>query len=243
MFMAACVMVSGMSTFATEATQNTQTTKSEAEQTVIAKNVTEVYYSLEQDVYLPENMTQGKKYPVVFFAHNGFADKLAWGDFPEQVSKAGFIAVNITWKDWDTSNIERAIAHTLEKYSDKIDTKKVSFVGGCHGAKDFLQIMSKDDLTYTITTAVLLAPSEDDQAIIDTQKVAHPPILEYYSKNDELGAEYQKVINRVANEIITQPKTVIALDETAHGNDIVTKAAKKDEVRANIIEWLKKYNK
>lgn len=67
-------------------------------------------------------------------------------------------------------------------------------------------------------------------------------IKEYYSKNDELGPEYQKVIKRVANEIITEPKTVIELNETAHANDLVTKATQKDKVRANIIKWLKKYN-
>ena len=87
-----------------------------------------------------------------------------------------------------------------------------------------------------------IAPSEDDQTVIDTQKTAHPPILEYYSKNDELGPEYQKVIKKVANEIITEPKTVIELNETAHANDLVTKATQKDKVRANIIKWLKKYN-
>ena len=204
---------------------------------------TEVYFSLEQDVFLPKDMNKDKKYPVVFFAHNGGVDKSAWGDFPEQVSKEGFLAVNITWKNWDTSNVEAAIDYTLKKYVANIDTSNVVFIGGCHGAKDLLQIMSKEKLGYTVKTAVFLSLAEDDQPVIDTQKLNHSPILVYYSKNDVLGKYYQDVTKKIAQQVITTPKKVIELNESAHGNDVLTQAACKDEVRTNIIKWIKEYTK
>ena len=47
----------------------------------------------------------------------------------------------------------------------------------------------------------------------------------------------------MAEEVITEPKKVIALDEKAHGDNIVTKALCKEKVRTDIIDWVKNYNK
>ncbi len=237
-FMVTCMTVMSSLVYASTDVEKKPTPTAPAEVTN-----TEVYFSLEQDVFLPKDMKKDKKYPVVFFAHNGGTDKSGWGDFPEQVSKEGFLAVNITWKDWDTCNVEAAIGYTLQKYAANIDTNNVVFIGGCHGSKDLLQIMSKEKLGYTVKTAVILSLSEDDQPVIDTQKLKHSPILVYYSKNDVLGEYYQDVTKKIAQQIITTPKKVIELNESAHGNDILTQATCKDEVRANIIKWIKEYTK
>jgi len=203
----------------------------------------EVYLQLKQSVYYPENIDKETKLPVAFFAHNGEEDKSAWGDFPKQMANAGFFAVNITWKAWDTTEVEAAIEYNLNKYADVIDTNKVSFIGGCHGGKDLLQIMSHTVLNYKVTSAVVLSVAEPDKSLIDSQKVSHPPILAYYSKLDELGEYYQKASKKVAEEVITAPKKVIELDEKAHGDNIVTKALCKKKVRTDIIDWIKRYNK
>ena len=208
---------------------------------IVSQN--KVYLQLEESVYYPKDRGKNIKLPVVFMVHNGGADKSAWGDFPQQVADAGFLTVNITWKAWDTTEVEAAIQYSLNKYADLIDTNKVSFIGGCHGGKDVLQIISHLGLNYKLTSAVVLSVSEPDQSVIDSEKVSHPPILAYYSKQDELGDYYQKASKQLAEEIITEPKQVIALDEKAHGNDIVTKASNKDVVRKNIIAWIKNHNK
>lgn len=218
-------------------------TKTEAKETVAEVKKTEVYFSCEQDVYFPKDMKKDKKYPVAFFAHNGGADKSGWGDFPEQVANEGFIAINITWKNWDTSNVEAAISYSLDKYAANIDKDKVVFVGGCHGSKDFLQIGSKENLGYTVKAFVSIGLSEKDESVVEAQKVKHAPILVYYSKNDVLGKDYQAVNKEVAEKIITEPKKVVALDESAHGNDVLTQATCKDQVAKDIIAWIKEYTK
>ena len=213
------------------------------------------YLTLEQDVYYPrpkscrgdklhfiDERNKSPKYPVVFMIHNGLADKSAWGDYPEEIADAGFFTVNITWQSWDTSQVEKAIDYTLTKYADKIDTSRISFVGGCHGGKDALEIMNKVNDKYNVKTAVLLSVSEIDQAVLDSQKEGHVPMLAYYSLKDELGEYWGDMSKKVAEDTLTQPKKVIALNETAHGNDIVTKASCKGEVRKAIIDWLKEYN-
>lgn len=208
---------------------------------IVSEN--EVYLPLEQSVYCPTNTDKGAKLPVVFLVHNGLEDKNAWGDFPQQIASAGFFTVNITWKAWDTTEVEAAIQYNLIKYANLIDKDKVSFIGGCHGGKDVLQIMSHSGLNYKITSAAVLSVAEPDQSLIDSEKVSHPPILVYYSKQDELGDFYQKASKQAAEEVITQPKQVIALDETAHGDHIITKASNKEKVRNDIIDWIKNHNK
>lgn len=203
----------------------------------------EFYLQLDQSVFYPVNRNKDNKLPVVFMVHNGLEDKSVWGDFPKQIANAGFFTVNITWRAWDTTEVEAAIQYNLTKYADIIDTNKISFIGGCHGGKDVLQIMSHSGLNYKVTSAVVLSVAEPDQSVIDSEKVSHPPILAYYSKQDELGEYYQKASKQVAEDIITEPKKVIALDETAHGDNIVTKASNKEKVRNEIIAWIKSYNK
>ncbi|MDP4089777.1 MAG: hypothetical protein Q8930_10975 [Bacillota bacterium] len=207
------------------------------------RSSTDVYLALKEDVFYPKNVEKDCKLPVVFLSHNGGQDKAAWGDFPQQIADAGFFTVNISWQAWDTSQVEAAINYTLEKYKDKIDTNRVAFVGGCHGGKDLLQIMGRQDLTYKVKTAVVLSVSEDDQPVVDSQKTGHGPILAYYSLHDVLGEYYQQVTKRVAEEIITEPKKAVALDESAHGDDLVTQASCKVELRRDIINWLKLYDK
>ncbi len=200
----------------------------------------EPYLTLEQDVLLPPDMVKGQKYPVVFMAHNGYADKSAWGDFPEDIAEAGFITVNITWNAWDTSNVESAINYTLNKYADIIDTNKVVFLGGCHGGKDLLEILGKEDKPYTVQTAVLLSVSEIDDAVKkNSQKKGHVPMLVYYSKNDQYGLT--DISKQFAEEIVTKPCKIKPQEDPAHGNEMVTISNNKDVVRTEIIGWIKVY--
>lgn len=203
---------------------------------------TESYYTLEQDVYQPTNMAKDQKYPVVFMAHNGGADKTAWGDFPQVLADEGFFTVNITWKDWDASNVEKAISYTLEKYADVIDKDKVVFIGACHGAKDFLDILNKGSEDYTVKTAVLLSLSEIDDAVKESQKEGHVPMLVYYSLNDEIGDPWGAISAEFATEVVTKPCKVVAEEDPAHGNNMLT-SANKEEVSDGIVKWVKKYTK
>ncbi len=202
---------------------------------------TEPYLTLEQDVLYPANMVEGQKYPVVFMAHNGYADKSAWGDFPEDIADAGFFTVNITWNAWDASNVESAINYTLEKYADVIDKDRVVFLGGCHGGKDFLDILVKENKPYTVKTAVLLSVSEIDDAVKNSQKEGHVPMLVYYSKNDQYGLT--DISKQFAEEIVTKPCKIKPQEDPAHGNEMVTNSSNKDVVRKGIIGWMKQYTK
>lgn len=206
-------------------------------------STTDVYYSLVQDVYYPQNLAKGQKLPVVFLIHNGLEDKSSWGDFPQELARNGFFTVNISWKNWGPAEPEAAIKYTLEKYADKIDKNRVMFVGGCHGGKDVLQIIARDDLAYNVKTAVVLSVSEDDETVIESQKVEHCPILAFYAIHDEYGEDYQRVSKKVAEEIITAPKKVVAVDESAHGSSMVDRAESKEEIRKQIIDWLKEYSR
>lgn len=204
---------------------------------------TEPYLTLEQDVLYPANMVENKKYPVVFMCHNGYADKSAWGDYPQEIANAGFITVNITWQSWDCSNVESAVNYTLDKYKDIIDTKRVVFIGGCHGGKEIVELMDKENKNYTVKTAVVLSVSEIDDGITAALQKKHVPILAYYSKNDEYGAEIGATSKKFAEEIVTQPCRVKPQEDPAHGNNMVTTSQNKDEVRNGIIGWIKSYTK
>lgn len=204
---------------------------------------TESYYTLEQDVYYPIEMEKGVKYPVVFMAHNGGANKEAWGDFPQAIANEGFFTVNIGWQAWDTSNVESAINYTLEKYADVIDTENVVFVGGCHGGKDFVDILNKENTAYNVKAAVLLSVSEIDDGVLSLQNQSHVPMLVYYSLNDEYGANIEATAKRFATEVMTKPCKVVASKDPAHGNNMVTNSSEKNTIRRDIINWAKKYTK
>ena len=126
--------------------------------------------------------------------HNGGTDKSAWGDFPQVIADEGFLTVNLTWKNWDTCNIESSISYTLEKYADIIDKDKVVFVGGCHGGKEALEVLNKGSEQYKVKTAVLLSVSELDESVEASQKKGHVPMLVYYSLNDAVGEPYGSYI-------------------------------------------------
>ncbi|HEX3030009.1 MAG TPA: hypothetical protein VHT34_12060 [Clostridia bacterium] len=189
--------------------------------------------NLEENIYYPNS--SNSKLPVVFLAHNGGQDGTAWGDFPQQIASAGFFTVNITYSD--SSDVESAIDYTIKKYSNKIDTKNISFVGGCHGAKILVGIFGQGSKKYSVKSFVLLSLSEDDP---ETLGGKHPPALAYYSLNDELGDEYSYMSKDIATNSLSSPKKVISINERYHGDNMIVKASNKEKIRKDIIDWLKK---
>jgi hypothetical protein len=190
---------------------------------------------LKQNVYY-QNVPKAKL-PVVFLAHNGDHDGTAWGDFPQQIANAGFFAVNITYRY--ESDVSSAIEYTLEKYADKIDTENVSFVGGCHGALMLSQVFTEGSSKYTVKNFVMLSLAEMN---LDFLTGKHPPVLAYYSLKDELGEGYASTTKMVAADLLSAPKKVVANTDPAHGDGMVVKAANKDQIRKDIIEWLRSTN-
>lgn len=204
---------------------------------------TKAYVKMEEDVYIPPE--KKGKVPVVFLVHNGMESKENWGDFPQQLAAEGWVVVSFTW-DWagykQMYDINRAVAFTLKQYEAIIDPQKMAFIGGCHGGTKSLCLLGDAKLASYIKTVVTL--SSPDELYPDFEKAlntAHAPILAYYSTKDRLGESYQKASQEYAEVNLTQPKTVVAVETDAHGNELVTDPDTKTKIRQEIIAWLKKY--
>jgi hypothetical protein len=175
----------------------------------------------------------GGKLPVVFFAHNGGAAKEDWGDFPAELAASGFVTVNIGWTNGGIStDIGEAVTRAVDKYADRIDTTRAFFIGGCHGG---IKIMGsvKTKLPVTLRGLAFLSMSERI-AFPET----HVPMLGIYSLRDHLGKNYISIQKAVYEKMMNEPKKVIALDAAPHGNELVTDAATKDQVRGELRSWL-----
>ena len=94
------------------------------------------------------------KVPVIFLAHNGGASKEDWGDFPEELSDRGYAVVNMGWTDFQGgADFRRNIQTVMDKYSRRIDFKRATFIGGCHGCvkmhrKKYTQTLLRNPKSY-----------------------------------------------------------------------------------------------
>jgi dienelactone hydrolase len=195
------------------------------------------YLELKADVYKPSRMSG--KAPTIFLAHNGFGKKEDWGSFPKELADQGYVAVSIGWEDFSTvADIKKAIMLALTKYDSIIDTKKIAFVAGCHGAVKLLTLHDDKVLKSKITvqTAAALSISEEDQNMLAAVRKSSIPLLLVYSKADQYG--YADINNKVA-ESLREPKKIVAMDAKPHGNELVVDAGTKPAVSKEIVEWLK----
>ena len=207
----------------------------------IDKGVESIAYpELNADVFKPADMKG--KLPTVFFAHNGYGKKEDWGNFPKEVAAEGYITVSIGWEDMSAvTDIYKSIDGILKKYESSIDMTRVAFIGGCHGAVKLLTLLDDKDLMAKINvkTAVAISVSEDDPNMIKATKNTDIPILAIYAKRDVYG--YSPINKKFAEELLREPKKVIALDVIPHGNEMLVKDDTKPAVSKEIKEWLKKY--
>jgi len=181
----------------------------------------------------------GGKLPVVVFAHNGGAKKEDWSDYPHELAEEGFFVINIGWTDNNGSDdLASAIDTILKKYPNRADSSRVAFVGGCHGGVKMAPLMNAASAPYQLKAAVFLSVSE----MISLPK-DHVPILGIYSTDDHLGDYYKSFTKKLVEEIIQEPKKVVAFTGTPHGNELVAQPASKDSIRKEITAWLKEYTK
>jgi dienelactone hydrolase len=207
-------------------------------------SVSETYLKFDLDVYKPDGKLS--KFPVIFVAHNGGSTKEQLEDYPKTLSQNGYFVVAFSWDGNRSSyDLEQSIKYVLKKYADNIDTERVALIGGCRGGANAIALLSKQSkLNLKIKTVIVLSVSEKVSDYPELEKGAtdiHPSILAYYSLKDRLGEKYQAISKKFAEEILMQPKTVIALDATPHGHELLTNPETKDQVRKEINEWLKKY--
>lgn len=175
------------------------------------------------------------KLPVVFLAHNGNQTKEDWGDFPEYLASKGYAVMNMGWTNFKGGDDFRKNYDTVtKKYGKVLDFKRVAFVGGCHGGVKMLASMEWK-LPFTPKTLVFLSMSE-----LYAPAAKHAPILGIYTIRDHLGPAYVATQKNLYETVINEPKKIIALDATPHGNELVTDSTTKDQVRAEIIAWLAK---
>jgi len=200
---------------------------------------TRAYLHLEQDVcYLPS--VQGKM-PLVVLAHNGGGSKGGWGDFPQELAGEGFFVLSVNWSLDGPEDLEEAIIATMRKYAGKIDRTRVAFAGGCHGAVKLVKVFARGPSTggikYQVKTIVALSISGKDEELIKAFQAPHPPVLAVYTTRNRYG--YDGINKEVAEEVITEPKRVVALEATPHGQSMVTDGTTRAETREIIITWLK----
>lgn len=175
------------------------------------------------------------KMPVVFLAHNGGQTKEFWGDFPEYLESQGYAVVNMGWTDMRGGmDFKKNIAKVMERYGKVMDFKRVSFVGGCHGAVKLLAAIDAQ-LPIAPYSMVLLSMSEQYGP-----PSKHVPILGVYTLQDHLGPGYVATQKKVYESTVTEPKKVLVLDATPHGDELVTDPSTKDQVRSEIIAWIAK---
>lgn len=176
------------------------------------------------------------KLPVVFMAHNGGATKEDWGDFPEEIASKGYFVVNIGWsKSSGGADIVDSMKKALERYPDSIDPGKAALIGGCHGCIKFLSAMGPS-LPVQVKAIAFLSMSE-----LYSAPAQHAPILGIYATSDRLGGNYVNTQVKVYESMLTDPKTVVALDATPHGNELATDASTRVGVRTRIETFLGQY--
>jgi dienelactone hydrolase len=201
---------------------------------------TRAYLHLEQDVYYLPSQT---KMPLVVLSHNGASSKDGWGDFPQELARAGFFVINVNWSLDGPDDLAQAITSALNKYAGKIDRTRVAFVGGCHGATKLVKLFARGTfhggVIYQVKTIVALSISEKDEEMVKAFQKPHPPVLAIYTTRDRYG--YTRINREVAEEIITEPKKVVAFEATPHGHSIVVDEATKAEARGIVITWLKEH--
>ncbi len=194
------------------------------------------------DVFRPA-VSKGKL-PAVFLAHNGYAKKEDWGSFPEELADEGYLVASIGWVDMaGTADVEKAVRLVLEKYGASVDLNRVAFIGGCHGAVKLLTLTAGKLLppTLTVKAAVALSVSEEDAAMLAALGKNKIPVLAVYSRKDRYG--YTAINEKFAEDLLREPKKVLAFDAPPHGNEMLTDAATKAAVAKEIVDWLKKYVK
>lgn len=182
------------------------------------------------DVYVPEGATG--KLPLVFLAHNGGAKKEDWQDYASALSQEGYIVASIGWTDFSNNkDLKDAIGKVLTDYADQADVNRVAFIGGCHGAVKFTQILSKEPYSQ-FKALVFLSISED----VSIPK-KHAPILAGYSTKDHLGDYYIAKTKEIATRF-SKPSKVIVVQGKPHGHEFVTDAESGPSIRAEIKTWL-----
>ncbi len=184
------------------------------------------------DVFVPAG--KGKMH-VVFLAHNGGQTKEFWGDFPEYLESQGYAVVNMGWTDMRGGmDFKKNIAKVMERYGKVMDFKRVSFVGGCHGA---VKLLAASDAQLPIAPASLVLLSMSEQYSPPSK---HVPILGVRTLRDNLGPGYVAIQQKVYESTVTEPKKVLVLDATPHGDELVTDPSTKDQVRSEILSWIAK---
>lgn len=176
------------------------------------------------------------RFPVVFLAHNGGSKMEDWGDFPEELSQKGYAVVNMGWTEFKgADDFKKNYATVAERWGKRVNLKRVAFVGGCHGGIKMLASL-ETKVPFQTKALVFLGMSE-----LYSAPSGHAPILGIYSLKDHLGEGYVATQKKVYGTVLSKPITVIALDSTPHGNELVTGATTRDRVRSEIFTWLKKY--
>jgi hypothetical protein len=174
--------------------------------------------------------------PVVFLAHNGGATKEDWGDFPDELSKKGYAVVNMGWTEFKgADDFKKNYATVTECWGKRLNLKRVAFVGGCHGGIKMLASL-ETKVPFKTKALVFLSMSE-----LYSPPAHHAPILGIYCLKDHLGDGYVATQKKVYESVLSEPKTVISLDATPHGNELVTDASTRDHVRSEVAAWLKTY--
>lgn len=182
------------------------------------------------DVYIPEGATG--KLPVVFLAHNGGAKKEDWQDYASELAESGYIVASIGWSDFNNNkDFKDAIGKVLTDYAEQADTDRVAFIGGCHGAVKFTQILSKEPYSK-FKALVFLSISED--VFIPKN---HAPILAVYSTKDHLGDYYIAKTKQIATKF-SKPSKVVVVEGKPHGHEFVTDAESGPAIREEIKNWL-----
>jgi hypothetical protein len=174
------------------------------------------------------------KLPVIFLAHNGGEKRENWGDFPAELASKGYAVVNMGWTVMGgAEDLRQSMAKALAKYGDRIDQDRAAFIGGCHGCVKFNALLMGGALPVKVKALVFLSISEYGRLT-----AGHAPLLGIYSTRDHLGANYIMAQKDIYASDMSEPKKVIALDATAHGDELVVDPATKAQVRSEAIAWI-----
>jgi hypothetical protein len=102
------------------------------------------------------------------------------------------------------------------------------------GGVKMVSFMKAADAPCRVKTAAFLSISESPKLPAE-----HVPVLGMYSTNDHLGDSYKRITKIYVESILTEPKKMVAIDGTPHGDELVADAATKDAARGQIDAWLK----
>jgi dienelactone hydrolase len=193
---------------------------------------------LSGTLFSPE--AQSPPWPGVILLHMIYGDNREWGEFPRQLTEAGYAVLALDMRghgktggemDWDQARDDlRRVYHYLSEIPD-IDPARLAVIGASMGANMALGLASE---TPQMRAAGLLSPGLDYYHVTTADKLKDyggRPLLILVSDEDGYAAESVRKLKELAEGEVE----LVVYSQAGHGTAMFQK---EPGIPETIIDWL-----